>query len=384
MNWQTPTLTSDAINSSGPTPHKTSSTTKNPAHPSQKEFSTRSGKGTCLFDTMKSKAISATLLFSSLVPALAESGNGWVSYPGGKGPGAGKHIVLLAGDEEYRSEEALPMLGKLLSQHHGFKCTVLFSVDDDGTINPNRGESLGAPETLDSADAIIMSLRFRKWPDAALKHLDDAVNRNIPIIGLRTSTHAFQLPGSSAFKQYSQFGKNVLGEGWVSHWGRHKVEACRGVIEEANAKNPVLNNVKDVFGDTDVYEVYPPADATILLRGMVLKGMNPTDGPAAYEKKRANDGQTQDVNTPMMPIAWLREVPNAKGGKNKILCTTMGSATDLVSEDLRRLVVNGVYWGLGIEVPAKADVSIVGEFKPSKYDFNGFLKGVKAADHELK
>ena len=52
-----------------------------------------------------------------------------VSYPAKPGPGQGRHIVLLAGDEEYRSEEGLPMLAKILSQRHGFKCTVLFSVD---------------------------------------------------------------------------------------------------------------------------------------------------------------------------------------------------------------------------------------------------------------
>src|SRR5690606_23845529 len=102
-----------------------------------------------------------------------------------------------------------------------------------------------------------------------------------------------------------------------------------------------------------------------------------------HEKKRASDGQTQGVNSPMMPIAWVREVENQSGGKNKILCTTMGAATDLASEDLRRLVVNGVFWGLGLEVPAKADVTPVGDFKPSKYDFNGFQKGVKASDHAL-
>ena len=33
-----------------------------------------------------------------------------VVYEGADGPGKGKHIVLISGDEEYRSEEALPML----------------------------------------------------------------------------------------------------------------------------------------------------------------------------------------------------------------------------------------------------------------------------------
>jgi type 1 glutamine amidotransferase len=326
--------------------------------------------------------LSAIFLTAGL-PASAESGNGWVSYPAGDGPGAGKHLVLLAGDEEYRSEEALPMLAKILSVRHGFKCTVLFSADPDGTINPNLGTSLSKPETLDSADAIIMSLRFRKWPDEAMKHFDDAIQRGIPVIGLRTSTHAFQLPGSSAFKQYNNFGKDVLGEKWISHWGQHKGEATRGVIEESAKSNPLLRGVEDVFGDSDVYEAYPPADATILMRGLVLKGMKPGDPAAVRDKKRASDGETQDINTPMMPVAWSREVQNSSGKTNKVLCTTLGAATDLASEDLRRLVINGVYWGLGMEVPAKADATLVGDFQPTDYSFNGFKKDTKASDYEL-
>src|SRR6266851_6689757 len=80
----------------------------------------------------------------------------WVTYEGKDGPGKGKHIVFLSGDEEYRSEESLPMLAKILSQRHGFKCTVLFSLDSDGTINPDKGGSLGGAEMLDSADGIVM------------------------------------------------------------------------------------------------------------------------------------------------------------------------------------------------------------------------------------
>lgn len=316
--------------------------------------------------------------------AFADSGNGWVSFPGGNGPGKGKHVVLLAGDEEYRSEEAMPMLAQILSQRHGFQCTVLFSVDPDGTINPNAANSLGKPEVLDSADAIVMSVRFRKWPDVAMKHFDDAIQRGVPVVGLRTSTHAFQHAGGSTYSAYNNFGKNVLGEKWVSHWGNHKYEATRGVIEPSASKNPLLNGVKDVFGDSDVYEAYPPADATILMRGQVLKGMSPTDPPAVREKARATDKGVQDVNAPMMPVAWTREVKNSSGKTNKVLCTTMGAATDLASEDLRRLVVNGVFWATGLEIPAKADATPVGEFVPSNYQNNGFKKGVKASDFELR
>jgi len=324
--------------------------------------------------------IVASLL--ALTPLVALADADFVTYPAASGPGKGKNIVLISGDEEYRSEDGMPMLGKILSQRHGFNCTVLFSVGADGTIDPNAGTSLTHPEALDSADAIVMLIRFRKWPNDAMKHFDDAIKRGVPVIALRTSTHAFQLPGTSDFKDYNNFGKKVLGEQWVNHWGNHKSEATRGVIEAANAGEAVLSGVSEVFGNTDVYEAAPPADAKILLRGQVLSGMNPADGPADYKKKTAA-GVEQGINDPMMPVAWTREVKNADGKTNKILCTTMGAATDLANEGLRRMLVNGVFWGLGMAVPAKADVTRVGSFEPLMYGFNGGKKGVKPADHAL-
>ena len=326
--------------------------------------------------------ITAASLVAMLHTAAPAAEPDWVVYPGGNGPGKGKHVVLIAGDEEYRSEDGLPMLGKILAQHHGFECTVLFSVSPEGLIDPNAVASLSHPEALDAADAIVMLLRFRKWPDATMRRFDAAMRRGVPVIGLRTSTHAFQLPESSEFKEYNNFGKRVLGERWVNHWGGHKSEATRGIMEAANASHPVLRGVTGVFGNTDVYEAAPPADATILLRGQVLKGMNPGDAPANYLKKRT-DGVEQPVNEPMMAVAWTRDLKTAAGQTHKILCTTMGAATDLANEGLRRLVVNGVFWGLGLEVPAKADVGIVGGYEPLMYGPNGFHKGVKPSSHNL-
>ena len=313
----------------------------------------------------------------------------WVEYAGQTGPGQGRHIVFLSGDEEYRSEEALPQLAKILSQRHGFKCTVLFSVNPDGTISPTNGASLSNPHALDSADAIVMSLRFRHWDDHTMGHFEQALHRGVPIIALRTSTHAFNgIPKDSPFAKWNYghkggFGKQVLGETWVSHWGNHKREATRGIIEASAKSDPILRGVEDVFGDTDVYEAAPPADATILLRGQVLKGMKPTDEPADYKKKTAAKVE-QGVNDPMMPVAWTRLNKNDAGQANKIFCTTMGSATDLESEGLRRLLVNSVYWGLGLPVPAKANVGLVGDFKPTMYGFDGFKKDTKPGDYDLK
>jgi type 1 glutamine amidotransferase len=288
--------------------------------------------------------------------------------------GQGKHIVLIAGDEEYRSEESLPMLAKILSQRHGFKCTVLFSAAEDGTITPNDGTSLTNPEAIDKADLFITSLRFRTWPEESLARFEKAMDSGKPIIGLRTSTHAFTK------NRLDGFGKKVLGEKWVSHWGKHKSEATRGIIEPGAEGSPLLHGISDVFGTSDVYEAYPPSDATVLLRGQVLAGMTPDSKPAEYQKKRLSDKQEQEVNSPMMPVAWTRLNETESGHTNRVLCTTMGAANEFENESLRRLVVNGVYWGLQMEVPLKANVTFVDEYKPGFYGFNGYRKGMKVSD----
>ena len=328
---------------------------------------------------LRSLALSFALAFTT----GASADDQWITYEGKDGPGKGKRIVLLAGDEEYRSEEALPMLGKLLSQRHGFTCTVLFAINKEtGEIDPNTGDNLPGAEALDKADLVITSLRFRHWPDGQMKHFADYVKAGKPLIGLRTSTHAFSgIRGEYA--PFNAFGKKVYGEGWVSHWGSHKSEATRGVIESGAKDDAVLRGVSDIFGDTDVYEAYPPADAKILVRGLVLKGMKPGDEPADYKKKRATDKEEQEVNNPAMAVVWTRVNDNEFGKGNKVLCTTMGSATDLQYEGLRRLVVNAAYSFTGLEVPAKADVEYVDPYQPLFYGFNGYRKGLKVSDQVL-
>lgn len=322
---------------------------------------------------------SVTLAFSLAKPVHAAD---TVVYEGKSGPGLGKHIVFLAGDEEYRSEESLPQLARILAVRHGFKCTVLFSLDaKDGTINPNAAKNLTGAEALDHADAIVMMLRFRQYPDAVMKHFVDAYLAGKPIIGLRTSTHAFAYnnPTNSAYARYSHnskawpggFGRQVLGETWVSHLGDNHKEATLGVIEAAARDEALLRGVGTIFADTGCYHVNPQPDSTILIRANILAGTTP-DAPLHPTK-----------NTLHQPLAWYRVHKNETGKTNKVFCTTMGSSTDLRDENLRRLLVNSVYWGFGMDVPAKANVQLVGDFQPSAYRFNGFRKGVKPDDLAL-
>ena len=329
-------------------------------------------------------ALIATLLITC---TLASNAADTVVYEGVKGPGKGKHIVFISGDEEYRSEEGLPMLAKILALRHGFKCTVLFALNPaDGTIDPNNQSNVVGLKTLTSADLVVMLLRFREFPDDQMKYFVDYLNSGKPIIALRTSTHSFAYSRNktSPYAKFDWqakewpggFGQHVLGDTWVNHHGNHGVESTRAVIDPKFAKHPILTGVKDVWGPTDVYTIaHLPADATVLAHGQVLTGMKPTDGPVDGPK-----------NNPMMPLIWTREYHGENGTSNKILCTTMGAATDLQCADLRRLIVNGAYWAVGLEkkIKAKSSVDIVGDYQPTPFGFGKFKKGVKPADHELR
>lgn len=315
----------------------------------------------------------------ALFAAAGSAAGAGITFPGHSGPGKGKRLVLVSGDEEYRSEEALPQLAKILATRHGFDCTVLFAIDlVDGTVNPNRNDNIPGLEALDTADLMIIFTRWRDLPDDQMRHIVSYVESGKPIIGMRTATHAFNLKTSPTYKRWSSnskdwdggFGREVLGETWISHHGQHGKQSTRGLIAPGKQDHPILRGIRngDIWGPTDVYTVTLPlpGDSDPLVLGQVLSGMHPGDPPVEGPQ-----------NHPMMPIAWTK---TWKGGR--VFTTTMGAAQDLSNEALRRLLVNACYWALGMEksIPPKSNVDIVGEYHPSAFGFNGFRKGLKPDD----
>ena len=357
------------------------------------------------------RATAPVLALTMLLASATFAQDQWVTYEGRQGPGHGKHVVLISGDEEYRSEEGLPMLGKLLAQRHGFKCTVLFAVDPKtGEINPNYSKNIPGLEALDSADLMIIQTRFRALPDEQMKRIDEFLKAGKPVIGLRTATHAFS-GIAGPYERYNWnykgpegawsqgFGRLVLGETWISHHGSHMNESTRGLVADGAKGNPILNGIADgeIWGSTDVYGVRLPlpGDSKALILGQSVKrsgpkknpdddpnfGMSPQDREPAPPTKDRN-GKETDKNKPMMPIAWTKsyQLPGGKAGKS--FTTTMGASTDLANEGLRRLLVNATYALLDLNVPEQADVTIVGEYKPTAYRGNGFKRGMKPSDYK--
>jgi type 1 glutamine amidotransferase len=319
----------------------------------------------------RSLTLFGLLLLTLPVPAAEP----WVTLPGGDGIGKGKHVVFVSGDEEYRSEEALPALAKILNKHHGFKCTVLFAIDPkDGTVNPNVTDNIPGLEQLKTADLAVIFLRWRTIPDEQMKHLVEYIESGKPMVGLRTSTHAFKPGRKGEYAKYvsdskvkgfeNGFGKQVLGETWVNHHGQHGKEGTRGVYPAGAEKHPILKGIaaKDVFGPTDVYTVKLPlpGDSQPLVLGEVTETLKP-DSKAVAGKK----------NDPMMPVAWTKTYKTESGKSARVFTTTMGASLDLEYEGTRRLIVNGCLWAMGMEdkIPDKTNVELVGAFKPTMFKF---------------
>ena len=303
----------------------------------------------------------------------------WLTYEGGDGPGAGKHIVLIAAEQEYRAEQAMPMLAKVLSERHGFHTTVLFLLNENGEVDPTlpapfkepgRNNRVPGLEHLAKADGLIWLSRFLQLSDEDIQHLYDYFDSGKPIIALRTANHGLWRDN----KPYTVNGKKVslgemLGGAFMKHHGGWKREATSGIPVEKYKDHPILIGVKDVWGTSDVYRCHKedtvPEDCVPLLLGQPTMSLE-RDAPANTKKQP-------------LPIAWTKNWVGNQGKTSPILHFTMGSAKDFENEGVRRFTVNGLYWGLGMQdqITADSSVEIVGEYKPLKDGFNYEKLGVK-------
>lgn len=302
----------------------------------------------------------------------------WLTYPGGEGPGRGKHIILIAADQEYRSESALPMLAKILSRHHGFHCTVLFSVNEQNQVDPTKKirwedktvtHNIPGLEYLKKADLMILFSRLISLPEEQLGFIYQYLDSGKPIIGIRTANHGFLGFDYRKNGKRVDFGDDILGGSFREHHGRWSADSTRGILVEKNKTHPVLMGVGDIWGLTDVYRTYDkdknlPVDCTALVMGQPLMGRKPDD----------------PINPELiaLPVAWVKTWTSNKGNTARVFHTTMGSAEDFQNEGLRRLTVNAIYWCLGLEkqIDPKSNVSIVGQYSPPRSGFDYKALGV--------
>jgi hypothetical protein len=317
----------------------------------------------------------ASVLLLSFGIAHAADDEQCLTCAGGEGPGKGKKIVLIAADQEYRSEQAMPMMAKILSAHHGFDCTVLFAVNEKGEVDPTmpvypekgkefKPHHIPGLEQLATADLVIFFTRLLTLPMAERELIVKYVDSGKPIVALRTANHGFHaaLPYKINGKNVN-WGNDVLGGTFMGHHGRYHADSTRGILVEEQKDHPILIGVSDIWGNSDVYRTYKegaslPAGCTALVWGQPLMGRNHDDAP--------------NPKLEPLPVAWFKNWQTSEGKSARVFQSTMGSGTDLENAGLRRLIVNAVYWGMGMEasITPTRSVDIVGTYKPLECGFN--------------
>ena len=322
------------------------------------------------------------VIFVFSINMLQQAGVGQIQplvYEGNAGPGVGKHIVFLAGDHEYRGEQTCPMLARILAKHYGFKCTVLFSLEKDtGEIVPGSSYMPGT-EALEDADLGVFFLRFQDFPAEQMQPIVDYLERGGPVIGLRTSTHAFKIASESPFAKFSYefdgenyrggFGRQVLGETWAGHYGQNHVMSTRLDIVPAEKDHPILNGVVQPWVQSGGYWTEPMADSKVLAMSQPLQSMEKDAQPVA--------------DKPPCPNCWIRTYKGRNGRAGRVFTTTSGASEDILDDDFRRLLVNACFWAAGLEAEIKSNnnVAMVGPYHPSTFAMNAnYYVGVQPQD----
>ena len=205
--------------------------------------------------------IALALAFGLGASGIQADGDPWLTCKGRFGPGKGKRIVFVTGDEEYRSEESMPAMARILAERHGFHCTVLFSINPGtGEVDPAVDNHIPGLEALKNADLMVVFTRFRHLPEAQMAMFVDYVNSGRPVIGIRTATHAFDYDRfpKETFSEWAWrgphpefeggFGRQVLGETWIDHYGGYRSESTLGIIVPGMEEHPILRGVGRIWG----------------------------------------------------------------------------------------------------------------------------------------
>ncbi len=264
-------------------------------------------------------------------------------------PARRPHVVFVTGDDEYRSEISMPMIAAILEKQHGMRTSVAYA-----RPIPQTKDHIEGLEALANADLMVMFLRYRALPDAELNQILAYVKSGRPLVGFRTSTHAFNYPAGSPHTDLNDgFGLDTWGQKWITHHG-HRSTTTVALRAEAGS-HPILRGVTPFAAKSWLYHVAPlNGPATLLL-----------DGTSVNSDKAAK----ADQFPPVQPVAWTRE---HAGGR--VFFTTLGHPGDFEEPSMRRLTVNAILWALGRDVPAKgADATPVTPYvAPESFDLSKF------------
>jgi type 1 glutamine amidotransferase len=287
-------------------------------------------------------------------------------------------IVFVIGDEEYRSEESMPMLASILERELNADVTLCFSVDSAGFIDPNRLDHIEGLEALEDADLMVMFTRFRELPKDEVQYILDYAESGRPMVGFRTSTHAFLFKNDSNFTYLNnEWPTRVFGQQWITHHGHFDDGA--NPLTEVSPIDSVQSNILNGVGPFKAYswlyhvdggdwELY--GDSRPILMGTSLR--------SGHEEAGRLD-QYPLTN----PVAWTKSYTGSAGASARVFFTTLGHPYDFNEESMRKLALNGIYWALDKEIPRDGVNAVFAtHYDPSNSGFGEvYKKGIRPSDY---
>ncbi|WP_052958654.1 ThuA domain-containing protein [Maribacter thermophilus] len=282
------------------------------------------------------------------------------------------HIVFVTGDEEYRSEESMPMLASLAKRELHARVTVCYALDSLGFIDPNRTDHISDLNALESADLMVLFTRFRNLPKEELKYITDYVESGKPIVGFRTATHAFMYKNDTALaKTYNnEWPTKVFGQQWITHHGHFddgKIPVTK--ISAIDPNNVILRGFSPFKAYSWLYHVDGGdwklyGDSTPFLQGRSLKSQHEID-------------KNLDKFPLTNPVAWTKSYTGKSGKKARVFFTTLGHPYDFKIPEVRKIALNGIFWALKKENNIPEDgvnITLDTPYEPNNSGFGKLYK----------
>ena len=198
-----------------------------------------------------------------------------------------KHIAIVMAEDEYQTNESLPVFA---AQHlqKDFRVSLVFGSATERNDIPGL-------EIVHEADLLLLSVRRRTLPPEQLQVIRDFEASGKPMIGIRTASHAFCLrkgKPSEGLVDWPEFDAEVWGGNYSGHTRNGTTYRLVPCLD--TDRHPILEDFETenrISGHMSLYLTAPLAtSATCILRG-VAEG-EASKPPVAWINRRANGGQS--------------------------------------------------------------------------------------------
>ncbi len=219
-------------------------------------------------------------------------------------------VVIAIAEPEYQTWETLPALAKKIwTRQRGYEVTVVIG-------DAEKHDIPGLTEALKHADVLVLSARRQALPKDQVQAIRDYLAAGKPLLGIRTSSHAFAARGKGPKNhvEWPEFDPQVLGGNYHGHYGNHDPSEITAV--EGATEHPILAGVTLPFSSTgSLYKNHPLAqNATPLLMGTI-------------------EGDRSE------PVAWTHSF-----GESKVFYTSLGHESDFQQPTFEKLLWNAMEW----------------------------------------